>query len=174
MTDLIKDLDWLAETDAGELSINREPCSLAKIIEKEVNRWLYKAEKLQINLIFLNEARHIPDVLVDPSRLRQALSNLLENCLKYASQSKEIVIRMSRHKNLVQVSITDQGPGIPLEETEEIFERLYRLENSRNSNTGGRGLGLSIVKSIMEMHNGKVHVESRPGIGSTFILSFPL
>ena len=174
LTDLIKDMDWLAETDAGEITISREPCSLSQIIEMEINRWQYKAEKLQIKLIFLNEARHIPEILADPSRIRQALSNLLENCLKYASRSKEILIRMTRHKHLVQVSITDQGPGIPLEETEEIFERLYRLENSRNSNTGGRGLGLSIVKSIMEMHNGKVHVESRPGIGSTFILSFPL
>jgi len=173
LSGLIKDLEWLAETDAGEISLEKHREDLVPVVEEEMERWHYKGEKLGIKLIFLKED-NVPLVDIDPFRICQVLSNLLENSLKYAPESEEIAVRLFREKNQVFISVTDQGPGIPPGETDEIFERLYRLENSRNSKTGGRGLGLSIVKSIMEMHGGTVSVKNGPEKGSIFTLSFPV
>ncbi|MBB6480404.1 sensor histidine kinase [Spirochaeta isovalerica] len=174
LSGLIKDLDWLAETDAGEISLEIQTVDLPGIIKKETERWQFNADRLNIALIFQNELDGETIIQGDGIRIRQVISNLLENCLKYAPESEEIVIRLFRTKKQISISVTDQGPGIPAGEIDEIFERLYRLDDSRNRGTGGRGLGLSIARSIMEMHKGRLTVESPAGKGSTFILTFPM
>lgn len=171
---LIKDLDWLAETDAGEITLDLKTCSLVSLIEEEIGRWRFKAEKTGIELVFQNETENMPKMNLDIVRIGQVLSNLLENSIKYAPESEVISIGLQVRDNYAHVSVSDQGPGIPEEEISGIFERFYRLEDSRNRATGGRGLGLSIVQTTMEMHKGFVSVESAPGRGSTFTFSLPL
>lgn len=119
-----------------------------------------------------------PDSLVIPldhQRIRIALRNLLENALKYSSRDKHPVeICVESHPNSATISIQDHGPGIPLQEQGRIFEPFYRVDPSRTRDTGGYGLGLSLVKQIMMAHGGDIRLDSEVGHGSTFTLTFQL
>ncbi len=173
LSKLIKDLDWLAETDNGEIVLNKELCNLEQIIEEEIKKWQSKAEMIHIKLLFKNQTHKTPLLNIDPLRIQLVLKNLIVNCLKYAPDSQKIIVKLYQKKKWTYISIKDQGPGIPPDEITHIFERLYRLETSRNRSTGGQGLGLSIVQNIMEMHNGHIHVNSIANKGSTFTISLP-
>lgn len=173
LSKLIKDLDWLAETDNGEIVLEKKLCNIVQIIEEEIDKWQSKAEIIHIKLLFKNETHKMPLLNIDPMRIQMVLSNLIVNCLKYAPDSQKIIVRLYQKKRWTYISVKDQGPGIPPDEITHIFERLYRLEKSRNRTTGGRGLGLSIVQNIVEMHKGHIHVSSIPGKGSVFTISLP-
>jgi signal transduction histidine kinase len=114
-----------------------------------------------------------PEILVDVDRprIRQALANLLDNALKYTPRGGRVSIEARRSGGDVTVSVTDSGVGIPDDELPHIWTRLYRGDKSRS--TRGLGLGLSLVKAIVEAHGGKVAVQSRPGEGSRFEIHLP-
>jgi signal transduction histidine kinase len=108
---------------------------------------------------------------VDRNRLRQVLANLLDNAIKYTAPGGRVDIRASREDGAVVVQVKDTGAGIPADELPRIWDRLYRGDKSRS--TRGLGLGLSLVKAIVQAHGGEVSVESQPGVGSTFVLRLP-
>ena len=105
--------------------------------------------------------------------MKQVLTNLIDNAIKYSSDKKEIEIKVTEKKNNVIIQIRDKGIGIPLEAQDKIFEGFYRHDGAVKSNPKGVGLGLRIVKHIMKAHKGDVKVESEPDKGSTFSLYFP-
>ncbi len=118
------------------------------------------------------ESLHLP---IDYQRVRMAFRNILENALKFSrSEFGPITVRIQETTNSASISIQDFGPGIPLEDQTRIFEPFYRVDPSRTRDTGGYGLGLSLVQKIMAAHGGNVRVTSEVGKGSTFILDFPL
>lgn len=111
----------------------------------------------------------------DPARLEQVFLNLLENALKYGAHSGLVVtFELGRSEAGVRVRVSDNGPGIPYEDQEHIFERFYRVHKHRSRESGGTGLGLSIVKNVVAAHGGTVSVQSTPGEGSTFLVTLPL
>jgi signal transduction histidine kinase len=122
----------------------------------------------------VNVADDLPEVEADPESLGQALLNLLNNAIKYSRDAKAIVVDVRREDGRVLVSVTDQGIGIPKGEHKKIFEKFYRGEDSLVHETKGSGLGLPLVRHIMEAHGGAVEVESAPGKGSTFTLVVPV
>jgi two-component system phosphate regulon sensor histidine kinase PhoR len=131
-----------------------------------------KAAAKRIELV--NE---VPDLSLwsDPGRLEQVLTNLMDNGIKYGDADSAIVVAAQAIEgNMAHVSVQDQGPGIPAEALERIFERFYRLDKARSRDQGGTGLGLSIVKHLVLSHGGKVWATSRPGEGSTFHFTIPL
>jgi two-component system sensor histidine kinase SenX3 len=112
-------------------------------------------------------------VLGDRSQLEMAISNLIENAINYSPDLTQVAIVLTCKDKLVEISVTDQGIGIPEKEIERIFERFYRVDPARSRATGGTGLGLSIVKHVATNHGGDISVWSSEGSGSTFTIRLP-
>ena len=111
---------------------------------------------------------------IDKDAISQALLNLLSNAVKYSEDIKYIRVRIHRDSNSALISVTDRGIGIPKKEHRKIFDKFYRVTAMNAKQTGGSGLGLTLVKNIVEAHGGSVEVESEIGKGSTFTVSLPL
>jgi two-component system sensor histidine kinase SenX3 len=132
-----------------------------------------KANARGIDLVATGEAGL--DVLGDEDLLVTALRNLLENAVAYSPEKTRVVVSSARDGvSAAQISVADQGIGIPERDLERIFERFYRVDPARSRATGGTGLGLAIVKHVMAAHGGKVSVWSKEGVGSTFTLRLPV
>lgn len=109
----------------------------------------------------------------DEDKIKQVLTNLVANALQYTTSGGQINIHFSTHQEEIVCQVQDNGIGIPADNLPHIFERFYRVDPSRSRSTGGAGLGLTIVETIVHAHHGRIHVESTPGEGTTFILYFP-
>jgi two-component system phosphate regulon sensor histidine kinase PhoR len=143
-------------------------------------------EEARKNDIALSLSREdLPDDLVvfwEKDRILQALFNILDNAVKYTPEGGRVQVRARSGQGLgdqggqkfIEISVEDNGLGIPREDLPRVFERFYRVDKVRSRELGGTGLGLSIVKHIVESHGGSVHVESVPGQGSTFSLRLPI
>ena len=112
-------------------------------------------------------------VIADPAMLEVILENILSNAIKYSPAGSGISITVTQKERTIMCSIADQGIGIPEEKLHAVFERFYRVDESRNSGTGGFGLGLSIVKRLADLQQIKVSVKSEKNLGTTFSLTFP-
>lgn len=121
----------------------------------------------------MKDSRDLPPVLADPDRLERILGNLVTNALKYAPEGTPVCVTLDRGDGVVIVSVADQGPGIEPDEVPHIFERYYRTQATRTSHEG-LGLGLYITRGLVEAHGGRIWVESRLGVGSTFSFTLPL
>lgn len=115
----------------------------------------------------------LPPIHIDREYMKRAVYNLLDNAIKYSAPDTAIAIRVTKDDHHLKIAISDQGQGIPEGELEHIFKPFYRVDKSRNSKVPGNGLGLSIVKEIIQAHQGEIQVKSTPGEGSTFTLSIP-
>lgn len=129
------------------------------------------AEK-QIQLGLELEGDHFI-VLGDPEALIQMANNLIDNAIKYSGPGSNISVKVSADAGSVKLSVGDEGPGIPAEFHERIFERFYRVDPARSRELGGTGLGLSIVKNIVASHGGSISLDSTPGVGSSFLVELP-
>ncbi|MCX8125864.1 MAG: HAMP domain-containing histidine kinase [Dehalococcoidia bacterium] len=165
---LVSDLLLLA---AGQKEIRREQIHLGILIHEAISSLTPLASEKQIKLRFSG----IQDLACygDEVLLLRALSNLIENGVRYNHPGGEVSISLNKDEKWVVIIVADTGIGIPREEQDRIFERFYRTDHSRARNTGGTGLGLSIASHIVELHGGRIRVESEPGAGSTFTVCLP-
>jgi signal transduction histidine kinase len=161
----------IAEAEAGTMKLHREPVDLCQLAREIIDLYQYVAEekKITIQTNFPNAPVLVP---VDQTRLRQALANLLDNAIKYTHDDGQITITVRAEGNLAMIIFKDTGMGIPAEEQDKIWSRLYRGDKSRSQR--GLGLGLSLVKAIVEAHGGKVTVFSISERGSEFTVQLPL
>jgi two-component system OmpR family sensor kinase/two-component system sensor histidine kinase BaeS len=170
---LVDDLQELALAEAGQLKIEREATDLAALIERTVNSVAPRVQKDNISI-----ARDLPSDLAsvnaDPQRIGQVLLNLLDNAIRHSPSGGIITVRAGEREGAVQVDVTNQGPGLADEELSLVFERFYRGDKARARATGGAGLGLTIVKQLVEAHGGEVWAESEAGKGATFSFTLPL
>jgi len=113
-------------------------------------------------------------ILGDREQLIMAIHNLLENAINYSPANTKVAISSKVVGDIVEITVTDQGIGIPDTELERIFERFYRVDPARSRETGGTGLGLSIVKHVVSKHGGEIKVWSSPNVGSSFALRLPI
>jgi two-component system sensor histidine kinase SenX3 len=167
----IEDLIQLSRIEADEEAV-REPVSVQQILAEAVTRLDPAAEHAGIHLD-VAEANPRLTLLGDRRQLVSALSNLIDNAVKYSDPGSVVEVRSGTDGQEVWISVIDHGIGIPARDLERVFERFYRVDHARSRQTGGTGLGLAIVRHVVNNHEGAVEVDSRMGEGSTFTLRFP-
>ena len=170
---LVEDLRMLSLADAGQLTLARSPVNLAETVERVVGRMTPLAEVRQIALR-AEVAEPAPLIEADSDRLAQVLTNLIDNALRYTPSGGHVTVRLAQEDSKLKITVADDGPGIPEEDLPFIFERFWRGDKSRSRHSGGSGIGLAIVKQLVELHGGTVEVASQVGKGSTFTVSLPL
>ncbi|MBN6849579.1 two-component system, OmpR family, phosphate regulon sensor histidine kinase PhoR [Staphylococcus saprophyticus] len=153
-----------------QTEIVTEYVSLSEIAESTIKNMQNIAEEKQITIV--NEIK--PDIVIDANKdkVSQVALNLLSNAVSYSNASSEVIVRVYKDANKRIMEVQDFGIGISAEDQQHIFERFYRVDKARSRDSGGTGLGLSITKHIMEAHNGRINVFSRPNEGSTFRVTF--
>lgn len=166
---IIKDLDMITKLEVGGLVLNKEDFNIIKLVKNVFDLLEMKAAKKNISLVFDKEYTESIIAHADKERIEQVLTNLLVNSIKYGKQDGTIEVSIENIvKNKIIVRVTDNGEGIAKEYLTRIFERFFRVDRSGSRKEGGSGLGLSIVKHIVEAHTEKIYVESQLGIGSEF------
>jgi two-component system sensor histidine kinase BaeS len=168
---IIDDLRDLAAADAGTLKLHREPVRADELVAQVVSAHSARAESSGIRL-----HAHIDPGLwldADPVRMRQALGNLVSNALRHTPADGTVTLTAWPADDLAVLSVEDTGSGIAPEDLPHVFERFWRAEKSRSRHTGGSGLGLSIVRQLVEEHGGTVTADSRPGNGAVFTIWLP-
>jgi signal transduction histidine kinase len=170
---LLNDLLDLARSDAGRLSIRPQPTEVAPLVEDVVRTMRAQTEAASQSLTEQVEPG-LPLIDVEPDRIRQILVNLLTNAHEYTPEGASIGIAARAVGATVEISVSDNGPGIPPDQLERIFERFTRGDAGLTQRVGGTGLGLAISKSLVELHGGSLSAESTVGQGSTFHVRLPV
>ena len=172
---IIQDLDFITKFDAGVEKIKKSCFNLIETIDNVVDSLEPKFEERSLNLLFDQTEKKVLKVFGDEKKIHQVLINLITNSIKYGVDDGTIEVKLKKNDNSkVIVSIIDNGLGIPKGDLARIFERFYRVEKTRNRDEGGSGLGLSIVKHIIDAHDEKISVQSEEGVGSNFSFSLQL
>jgi two-component system phosphate regulon sensor histidine kinase PhoR len=173
MAAIVDDLLALTGMETQGIQIERRQVKVRVLIEKALDAISQQARARGIQLAVPPDPAQEQIVSVDEDKLIQALVNLLDNAVKFSPSGGAIGISAAREADGVRISVSDDGPGISAEHLPRLFERFYRVDQSRSRELGGTGLGLAIVKHIVELHGGKVGVDSIVGNGSTFWVLLP-
>jgi len=173
LTQLINNILDFSRIEAGRKEYRVAPADVARVMREVIESYRFQIEQQGFELA-VNVEEDLPQVPADEEALGQAILNLVNNAIKYSRETKSIRIDVRREGSKVLVSVADRGIGIPRSEHKKIFEKFYRGEDSLVHETKGSGLGLALVRHIMEAHRGAVEVESTPGKGSTFTLVLPV
>jgi signal transduction histidine kinase len=165
LTDLVNDVLDLQRIESGQQVFRFEPVSIAEVVHGTADVFAGSGEA---HPIMIDIPPEIPLVFADPELVRQVISNLVSNALKYSSEGAAVRIGARADPGQVLVWVSDEGIGIPPELLSKIFSRFYRVDNTATRKIGGTGLGLALVKDIVEAHGGRVWAESALRKGSTF------
>jgi two-component system phosphate regulon sensor histidine kinase PhoR len=166
---IVRDLDMITKLEGGDLNVEMVDFDIIELIENVFELLEMKSSKKKITLSFDMDYKGPIDVHADRDKIQQVLTNLIVNSIKYGQEDGTTEVSVENLiKNKVIVRITDNGEGISEEHIPRLFERFYRVDQSGSRDEGGSGLGLSIVKHIIEAHDEKIYVESAEGVGSEF------
>jgi signal transduction histidine kinase len=169
---LLNDLLDLARSDAGRLTINPVRSEIGPIVAGAARLIMGLTNSRQQRLEVEIES-DLPQVSVEPDRIMQVLVNLLTNATEYCPQDSTIKVTATSVGSEVEVAVSDDGPGIPADQLDHVFDRFTRGEAGLTQRVGGTGLGLAIVKSLIELHGGAIGVTSKEGEGATFRIVLP-
>lgn len=176
MSRMVSDLLELSRMDQGTMEVKTELVNLNSLMNFVLDRFdmILSNDNNELNTKPLKIERQIPEdeywVDVDHDKIMQVLDNLLNNAMKYSPDGGTITVTLQKNGENVQVAISDQGLGIPKKDQARVFDRFFRVDKSRSRAMGGTGLGLAISKEVIETFGGKIWVESKEGVGSTFKL----
>jgi len=170
MSRTVDNLLTLAEVDEGRLGLLVRRVSLRETCETAARPLRPLAAAKQVRLDVAGDAC---EASADPQRLHQALTNLIENAIKFTAPGGEVRVTTWQDGDEVGVTVTDTGPGIPAADRAHVFDRFYRVDRARSRDAGGSGLGLAICQEIARAHGGRVWVDSEEGQGSAFSLALP-
>ncbi|SDG89229.1 sensor histidine kinase [Winogradskyella thalassocola] len=169
LTYIIKDLDMITKLEVGDLSLEKENFDMVKVVQNVFDLFEMKSAKKHITLTFDIDYPEPIMVYADKERIQQVLTNLVVNSIKYGREKGTTEVSIENLiKNKAIIRVTDNGEGIAKANLQRLFERFYRVDKSGSRKEGGSGLGLSIVKHIIEAHEEKIYIESELGVGSEF------
>lgn len=166
---LINDILDVERIEAGHLVVRREPCELADVLRTTVESLRTVAMETQVSLVL--EIRDGAVVTGDPDRLVQVFTNLISNAVRFSPKGESVTVSLKTTPTSVVIFVSDRGPGIPLEFRRRIFGKFQQADSAGSA--GGAGLGLAIVRAIVERHGGSIRFDSAPGHGTTFITELP-
>jgi two-component system sensor histidine kinase SenX3 len=172
LTDLVQEIISLSRVQDSDPLQVPEILDVKEMIFEAIDQCKTTAEARKIQVVFSGDATE--KVLGDRLQLIMAIHNLIENAINYSPESTNVSITATTEDSIIDISVSDQGIGIPESEVERIFERFYRVDPARSRQTGGTGLGLSIVKHIVTNHGGDIKVWSVENVGSTFSIRLPI
>lgn len=169
LTTLINNFLDLQRIETGRQTYTFTPLALKPLLQEAVAAFTCQdTHSFQLNI-----SDTLPLARADSERLQQVLANLLSNAVKFSPQGGDIIVSARQEGAAVIVSVTDHGIGIAKKDAEKLFTKFYRIDNRETRDSGGVGLGLALVKEIIEAHQGRVWLESEPGLGSTFFFTLP-
>ena len=171
LSDLVQEIINLSRLQDADPLKNPHDVNLDEILKEAIDQSRLSAEKRNIEIVYSQQSPGM--IKGDGRQVEMAVSNLIENAINYSAEGTRVAVALKQNDSLTEVSVTDQGIGIPEKDLERIFERFYRVDPARSRETGGTGLGLSIVKHVATNHGGDVSVWSVEGAGSTFTIRFP-
>jgi PAS domain S-box-containing protein len=171
---LINDLLDISRIESGRIQMEQEPISLLEIVTQRIEEIRPQADEKSIRLD-LTAPESVPTIFGDEARMGQVFTNLIGNAIKFTPNNGEVSIKVRVDGSLLHVEVIDTGPGIPAEERQKVFDKFYQLSDISTRQQGGSGLGLSITKSIVEAHGGKLWIDDgNQGKGSNFQFVLPL
>ncbi|GAA0180360.1 hypothetical protein SH2C18_30670 [Clostridium sediminicola] len=162
----------ITKFDSGFLKLELKQCNLVEIVEDITLSVVEYIESTGIEVIFDTEVEE-KYIICDPVNIERVLLNLLSNAVKFTGKGGQVLVNIYDKGENVIISVSDTGEGIPIENQENIFERFIRVDKSLSRHHEGSGIGLSLVKAIVELHNGKISVKSKIGCGTKFIITLP-
>ena len=170
---LVEQLLDISRIEAGKMELKTAPQNIVPVLKDMVSSFESFAKHKRITLKLIYSAEEII-LYLDKDKVDKIFSNLLSNALKFTPRNGDVIIEAVKKQNVVEVSISDTGMGIPKEEREKIFDRFYQVNSGITREQEGTGIGLSLTKELVELHKGKISVESEEGKGSVFKVVFPL
>jgi len=171
---LVRDLYELSMSDIGALSYHRQKINILEILQQSLSLYAEEFEARHLQMEARLPADAVINVLADRDRLGQLFSNLLTNSLRYTDENGKLEINVLQEPGTVVIQFSDTEPSVPENEIPRLFDRLYRVESSRNRDTGGAGLGLAICKNIVEAHQGTISAGKSPYNGLQITIKLPL
>ncbi|MBQ9326837.1 MAG: HAMP domain-containing protein [Clostridia bacterium] len=172
LTDIVSDLLTLTRMDAGNTKMQWETIDLPMLVQDTIHLLDPAAEQRRQSIVLSSPGSL--SLTADGAKLSQVLYNLIENAMKYSPDGEKILIRLSQSGKDAVIAVEDHGVGIAPEDQVHVFERFYRVDKARSRETGGNGLGLSIVRQLVLLHHGEITLTSELGKGSTFTVRLPL
>lgn len=172
LTHLVEDLRLLAEAEAGQLALEKRAMDVGDLLRDAQVNFSPQASDKGVTLA-IDLPPELPDAIADRRRIVQVLGNLVTNALRHTPEGGRVTLSAGVDEGMVRVTVTDTGVGIAAKDLPYIFERFWRGEKSRSRAGGGTGLGLAIARQLVEMHGGRIGVESAPGEGSRFWFTLP-
>lgn len=171
LANVIRDIIDLSQVQADEPLAKAQNITVDKMILEAIDSVKIAAESKKITISHVkSEGVNVVGV---EKQIVAAIRNLLTNAIAYSPEKSQVTVGTKRKQGVVEITVTDQGIGIPIADQSRVFERFFRVDQARSRDTGGSGLGLSIVKHVCENHGGEVSLWSVPGEGSTFTMRFP-
>jgi len=172
---MISELISLVAIETGKFTFKRSPMDLGDVLKEVVETYREKAEQKQITLdLTCEQGAAYHRILADRQAMLSVFGNLVDNAIKYTNEGGRVGVRLATDGNYVQATVEDNGIGMSPDETERVFDEFYRARNEQTAKVPGTGLGLTLVKRLLELHHGRITVRSAPGVGSTFTVSLPL
>lgn len=172
LSELVQDIIELSRLQGGAATSTFSSIPLAGVLVDAIERNQVLAESKNIKI--KGQTDSVATIFGNHEQLVMAVKNLIENAVLYSPEGSQVGVGIRTVDGVAEITVTDNGPGIPADEQGRIFERFYRVDPSRSRDTGGTGLGLSIVKHVVQNHGGEVKLFSQLGVGSTFTLRLPL
>ena len=172
LTLLVEDLLTIAGLESGQMAIAWQDLDLKRLVQRVMDELVSRADARGVTLE--NRVVGGVEVTADLGRLQQVLTNLVDNAIKYGREKGRVWVEAHKNDEEVVISVNDDGPGIPPEAWERVFERFFRVDKARSRDQGGTGLGLSIVKHIVQAHGGRVWVEASALSGAKFCITLPV
>jgi signal transduction histidine kinase len=174
LTNVINNILDFSRIESGRMLFNFETCDLKELVNETLDAFAVYLKQNGFTLSYDPPQNALPKVVIDPDAIALALTNLLDNAIKYSGDVKEIKVSVIQSVRFVAISVSDRGIGIAADEHEKIFEKFYRIGAGLVHDVKGSGLGLSLVKHVVIAHQGRITVRSKPGEGSTFTIQLPV